>query len=114
MRKGEFLKDAPLHFALVVNTVETDDPLKEYVELWVAARVFSHLEQRLEDVDNDLLEVVHEASGLVHIVQTRDLDEPPHVRREKLIVDDPSSQLVPFLQVATIDGDAPFYELILA
>jgi hypothetical protein len=80
MWEGELLKDTPLYFALIVDTVESDDPLKEDVELWVAARVFSHLKQRLEDVDDNLLEVVHEASGLVYIIQTRDLNEPAHVR----------------------------------
>lgn len=105
---------APLNLAFVIDAIEANDPLQEDVELGVACRVFGHLEQRLEDVYNDLLEIVHQTSCLVHIEQAWYLNEPSHVGGKEFVVNNPSCELVPLINVSTVNGDAPFYELILA
>jgi hypothetical protein len=61
-----------------------------------------------------LLEVVHEASSLVHIEQTGYLDQPSYIGREQLIVNDPSRKLIPLFDISTVDGNAPFDKLVLA
>jgi hypothetical protein len=38
---------------------------------------------------DNILKVVDGAVGLVHIIQTRDLDEPPNIMREQRVSDDP-------------------------
>lgn len=68
-----------LGFALVVDTVESNHSLKEDVELRMAGRVLGHFKQWLEDVGDDLLVILHHATGLVDIIETRHLDEPANV-----------------------------------
>jgi len=80
----------------------------------VAGRISGNFEKRLEHIYDNLLEIVHQASCLVHIVQTRYLDQPSYVGRKELIIDDPRSKLIPFIDVSAVDGDAPLDELVLA
>ena len=110
----EFLIHPSFNLALIVDAVETNHSLQENVKLRMASWVPSNLEEGLEHVRDDLLEVVHKTGCLVHIVQTGHLDEPSHVGREKLVVDNPSSEFVPLFNVAAVDGNTPFNKLILA
>lgn len=112
--KGKLLVHTPLDFALVVDTIEAYDSLQEDVKLGMGGGVSSDLEERLKHIDNHLLEVFHETGRLIHIEQTRHLNQPSDVRREELVVDDPSSKFVPFINIATVDGNPPLYELVLA
>ena len=49
---------------------------------------------------HDLLEIVDAAALLEDVVQARDLDEPPHVVAEELVLDDPLGELVPLVRVS--------------
>lgn len=77
-------------------------------------RILGHLEQWLEEVDNDLLEIVHQAARLVDVKESRHLDEPANVIGKEFVVHDPGSELVPFIERSAIDGDAPLNHLVLA
>nr|GFD54503.1 hypothetical protein [Tanacetum cinerariifolium] len=80
----------------------------------MALRVFGDLEQGLEEVADHLLKVMHKPGSLVHVEETGNLDEPSDVGREQLVVDDPCGKLVPFVEITTVDGNAPLNELVLA
>lgn len=110
----EFLVHPSLNLAFVIDTVESNDSLQEYMKLGVAGGISGNFEKRLEHIYDDLLEIVHQASCLVHIVQTRYLDQPSYVGRKELIIDDPRSKLIPFIDVSTVNGNAPFDKLVLA
>jgi hypothetical protein len=66
------------------------------------------LKQRLEEVAYQLLECFHSFHRLIQGKQSRDLDEPPDVMREELVVHYPSRDLVPFVDIAAVDTDSPF------
>lgn len=71
-------------------------------------------EEGLEDVDDNLLKVLHQFRRFVHIEETRNLDQPSDVRGEELVIDNPGRELIPLLEISTIDGYTPFYHLVLA
>ncbi|KAI7001276.1 AMP deaminase [Hortaea werneckii] len=52
--------------------------------------------------------------GLVHVVESWDLDQPSDVGRKELVVDYPGCKLVPLVKRTTVDGDAPLDHLVLA
>ncbi len=62
--------------------------------------------------DNDILKGLDRSIRLVHVIQSRDLDEPSDVVRVELIVDDPLCELVPFVRGPTVDAESPFTVLI--
>ena len=84
------------------------------MELRVARRVSGNLVKRLEYVDDDLFEGVHLFVGFIHAEQSRDLYEPSYIVRDQLVIDDPSSELLPFVNGSAIDGDSPFNKLVFA
>ena len=49
----------------------------------------------------------HRAVGFVYIIQARYLDQPPHIMRVQLIVDNPASKFVPLVLLTTIDAESP-------
>lgn len=53
---------------------------------------------------HDVFECIHLTCGFVDFVQPRDLNEPSDVVRQELVVDDPFSQLVPFVQVSRLSA----------
>mmetsp|Transcript_12255 Transcript_12255/g.51590 ORF Transcript_12255/g.51590 Transcript_12255/m.51590 type:complete len:756 (-) Transcript_12255:852-3119(-) len=99
--------------ALVVHHVEAHDCLQEHVQLRVRLRVDGHLEERVEDVVDHLLEILQRAVAVVDFVQPRDLDHPLHVVAVQSIVAHPRSERVPFGGLAAIDGDAVLGHLVL-
>jgi hypothetical protein len=76
--------------------------------------ILGNFKQRLEEVNDDLLEIIHQATRFVHIEQPRDLDKPADVVREQLIIHDPRCELVPLIDSFTIDGNTPLDHLVLA
>lgn len=108
------LVDAALSLGLIIDRVETNDSLEEDVEVGVAGRVLCDLEQRLEDVRDDLLKVLDRLGGLVDVVQTGYLDQPTNVGREQLVVDHPVGQLIPLILGTTVDRDTVLGHLVLA
>lgn len=108
------LVDATLGLGFVIDRVETNDSLKEDVKVGVAGRVLCDLEQRLEDVRDDLLEVLDRLGSLVDVVQTGDLDQPTNVGRKQLVVDHPVGQLIPLILGTTVDRDTVLGHLVLA
>lgn len=110
----ELLVDAPLDLTLVVHAVKSNHSLKENVEFGMTVRIFRDFEQGLKNVGNDLRKVINQMRCLVYIIQSRYLYKPAHVGREQLVVHNPGSELVPLLQIAAINGDSPFYKLVLA
>lgn len=57
---------------------------------------------------HDVLKRCDRAILLVHVVQARDLDQPAHVVRVELVVDDPLCELVPLVALPAVDANAPF------
>jgi hypothetical protein len=49
------------------------------MKLGVTGGILGHFEQWLEHVRDDLFEILHHPARLVHVVQTRNLDEPSNV-----------------------------------
>jgi hypothetical protein len=72
----------PLNDAFVVNRVDTDHPLEEYIELLMLSRVLGNLKKRFEDVAYQVGVAIQLASFLVDIEQSRYLNQPPDVRGE--------------------------------
>ena len=56
----ELAIDAAFSLALIVHGIETNHTLQENVQLGVRLRVSGDFEQGLEEVDDDLLEVIHQ------------------------------------------------------
>ena len=56
--------------------------LEEKVELGMGVRVQRDFKQRHKDVVQQLLKVVDDAGGLVHIIQPRQLHHPGHIPYE--------------------------------
>lgn len=71
---GVFAVEATLCLALVIDAIETDNALEEDVQFRVTAGILGHLEERLEDIGDDLFEVLHHTTRLVHIVKTGHLN----------------------------------------
>ena len=84
------------------------------MQLGVRARIERHLEQRSEDVVEQVLEVRDVAVRLVHFVQARHLDEPAHVGAEQAVVNDPARELVPLVGVPAIHRHAVLTHLVFA
>lgn len=96
------------HFALVVDTIETNHSLQKDVEFGMAGRVLRDFKQWLENVPQNVLEILHGLQRLVQSVQSRDLYEPTHVMGKEFVVNNPSRKIVPLIDTATVDTDAPF------
>ena len=64
------------------------------------------LEERSEEVVEDLLEAADEAVALVDVVEARHLDDPAHVVRVHLVLHRPTRKLVPLVRAATVDREA--------
>ena len=84
------------------------------MKFWVTSWIFGDFEERLKDIDDDLLKVIHESRCFVHIIQTRNLNKPSDVGRKEFVVHDPGGKLIPFLEFATVDRYTPFYHLVFA
>lgn len=108
------LVDTTLGLGLIVDRVETNDALEENMELGVARRIASDLEQGLEDVLDHLLKVLDSLGGLVDVVQTGHLDQPADVGREQLVVNHPGGELVPLVLGTAVDRDTVLGHLVLA
>lgn len=76
---GVLAVEPTLRLALVIDTVESDHSLEEDMKLGVTGGILGHFEQWLEHVRDDLFEILHHPARLVHVVQTRNLDEPSNV-----------------------------------
>lgn len=98
----------------VVHAVEAGHVGEELVQVLVLARVHGRLEQRLEDVPNDLGEIADQLVVLEHVVQTRHLNQPSHVVRVDVVGDRPVRQRVPFLAVLAVDRQSRLGVLVLA
>lgn len=114
VRDGELSKQAPLCLALVIDTVEPNDSLEENVELLMARRVFGDLEERLEEVYNDLLEVIHQSTGFIDIEKSGDLDQPADVVGEQLVIHNPGGEFVPLVNGPAVDRNTPLDHLVFA
>lgn len=114
LRYWELSVQSALRFALVINAIEANDSLEEDMKLFMAGRIFRNFEEGLKDVLDDLLKVVHQASRLVDIEQSGDLDEPPDVVREQLVVDNPCCEFIPLVECSSVNRDSPFNHLVLA
>ena len=71
---GKFAVQARLNLALIIDTVEANDPLQEDVKFRVAGRVLRNTIKRLEDIHNNGFKRLHLARCLVHAVKPRNLD----------------------------------------
>ena len=98
--------------ALVIDTIESNDSLQKDVELWMARWIFRYFEQRLKEVYDDLLKIIHQSSGFVDIEEPRNLYQPSDVVGEKLVVNNPSGKFVPFINTPSVDGDTPLNHLV--
>ena len=76
-------------FQLVVNGVETHHSLEKDMEFWVRLRVDQHLEERFKQVSHNIVEGSNGVALFVHIVEPRNLDEPPDIMAKKLVIDNP-------------------------
>lgn len=110
----ELLEQSAFRLTLVIDAVESNDSLQEDVEFGVASRVFGNFKQRLEEIDDDLFKIVHQAGRLVDVEEARHLDQPSDVVGKQLVVDDPSGKLVPLVYCASIYRDTPFGHLVFA
>ena len=63
---------------------------------------------------DNVFECFYGSVRLVNFVQTRNLDQPSHVVRIELVVDDPFRELIPFILGTAVYADPPFAILILA
>ncbi len=71
------------------------------------------LEERREQVawkrtSNNILKGLDKSTLFVHVVQSGNLDEPPNVVGEQVIIHDPFGQFVPFVERSAIYTDSPF------
>ena len=57
---------------------------------------------------DDILKRPDRSISLVDFIQTRNLNEPPHIVREELVRNDPLGQIVPFTWGSSIDTYPPF------
>jgi hypothetical protein len=62
----------------------------------------------------DVLEGLDAPCCLVYIIQPRNLDEPPDLVSDDLVVDHPLRELVPLVEAAAVDREPPLAELVLA
>ena len=84
------------------------------MEFGVARRVFGDFVERPEYIDDDLFIAVHLTVGFVHAKESGNLYEPSHIVRDQFVINDPSSELVPFIDGSAINRDPPFNKLVLA
>ena len=98
----------PLHLALVVDAIEADYSLEEYVEFRMRGWITGDFEEWLKDIVKKFLESLHGLERFVQSEETRDLDQPPDIVREKLVVNHPGGQSVPLFDTAAVDADPPF------
>ena len=56
------------NLAFVINTIEANNALQENVELGINGWILGHLVERLEDIYDDALKVVHLTGRLIHAV----------------------------------------------
>ena len=78
VRSGDItVKHRILRLGLVIHRVEAADVLQELVEVRVGAGVDRHLEQRLEQTLDDVLETLDRVVHAVDVVQAGNLDQPP-------------------------------------
>ena len=56
---------------------------------------------------DDTFKVLHLTGHLVNVVQPRNLNQPSDIVRVEFVMDDPFSELVPFVWGAAIDTDPP-------
>ena len=106
-RYRKFAIESTFDFGFVVYAVEANDTLEEDVQLRVRGRVLSHFEERLEYVADHLLEVVDRFGRLIERIETWNLNQPPDIVGEQLVVHNPGSELVPFARITAINTDAP-------
>jgi hypothetical protein len=110
----ELFEESTLNFTFIVDAIKTNHSLEEDVQLWVAGWVFGDFKEWLENVFHHLFKRIHQATSFVDVVKARDLDQPAHVVRKKLVVNYPGGKLIPLIYRFTIDGDTPLNHLILA
>mmetsp|Transcript_1918 Transcript_1918/g.6623 ORF Transcript_1918/g.6623 Transcript_1918/m.6623 type:complete len:203 (+) Transcript_1918:622-1230(+) len=99
---------------LIVDAVEAHHGAQEVEQHGVARRVQRHLEEGREDVVEHLAEVAELARALVHVEEARNLHQPANVGVHEAVHVEPPRKLVPLRALATVDGHAPLYELVLA
>lgn len=75
--------------------------------------VFGDLEQRPEEVVEDLREAAHQFVAFVDVKQPGDLDQPAHVVGVDVVVDGPLGQLVPLCRGPAVDGQPQLQVLVL-
>mmetsp|Transcript_1730 Transcript_1730/g.4666 ORF Transcript_1730/g.4666 Transcript_1730/m.4666 type:complete len:235 (-) Transcript_1730:1024-1728(-) len=93
---------------LVVHRIEAYQLLQhvKHVGTWV----LDVLEQRLEDVGQQVTEAADHAHFPKQTVQPRHLDQPTDVPRLNLVLPEPPSEPRPLAPVPSVDGDAPLGE----
>mmetsp|Transcript_40919 Transcript_40919/g.95052 ORF Transcript_40919/g.95052 Transcript_40919/m.95052 type:complete len:312 (+) Transcript_40919:451-1386(+) len=95
--------------ALIVHAVHPRDRRKHFREVRMRARIQRCLKERLEDVVQQLLEVLHEPLLAKHAEDPRDLNHPqvPVRRRGQMqrVGLQPSRKRVPLLEAASVDGE---------
>ncbi|KAH3683267.1 hypothetical protein WICPIJ_005736 [Wickerhamomyces pijperi] len=85
----------------------------DVVQLWVLLRILGDFEEWLEEVPQNVLERVYLVGLLVDVVQSWNLNQPSDIVTDQVVVNDPRSKLVPFINRTTIDGDTVLTHLIL-
>ena len=63
--------------------------------------------------NDDIFEIPYRVVGLVHLIQAGDLNQPTHVVRVELIVNNPLGKLVPFTCGSSVDTDTPLAVLTI-
>jgi poly-beta-hydroxyalkanoate depolymerase len=63
--------------------------------------------------DDDVLVRLNGPIGFVDLVDSWNLDEPSHVVREELVIDDPFCELIPLVRRAAVNANPPFHILML-
>lgn len=105
---------ANFRLAFIINAIKADDALQKNMELLMLRGILGDFVKRLEYVDKDLLIRVHLMVCSVQAVEPWNLYEPAYVVRYELVVNDPGSKLVPFVDGPAIYRNTPFNKLILA
>lgn len=119
----ELAIESSLGFGFIVDRVKSYDSLKENMELRMGRRILSYFKQRLENVlvivsvsrqglhsgmkelrtADNILKIVDQPLPLENLIKPWNLNQPPNIMRDELIVDDPFCKVVPFVDVTIVD-----------
>lgn len=123
----ELLVDPAFSLTFIVHRVKPNNTLEEHVQFGMRSRVLRYFKERSKHIcgahafkalifetvhwvltDDNILELLNGTVRLVNVIQARNLNKPSDVVRKKLVVDNPSSELVPFVGRSAVYAQPPF------